>query len=633
MTRRSHPLRRLFPPLALLLVVLTVAAACGGDDDDDVSAAIAAAQAEAAAVPVVVVGAEDPQTGAPAAPLADAAAVFAAVSPALVLVTTPAGAATGVLTEGGFIVTSATAVGPHLSASVRLADGAILPDVPVLGLDRLVNIALLGPIADATTVVVLGDSDALAIGSEVFLVGFAGAGAAAHLSISAGLISARREWQPGSLSFLQSDAPVAPDQAGGALITPTGAVVGLAGPGFGAGRLNLFTSAADLLRRVALIVGSGGDTPGVRLPDPAAAATNHVVSLGPGEFQRAFVVQGEQDAELNLTLTGDADGAITALNGAGVVLGSVNASQSGVEILSLTLSGPGPYVVLTQDLLGKGATFQFAADLPLTPLDDPDDGTALIPGQAVIGALDFAGDEDSFLIELAPGQQVTVGVSSIVFDVFLTAEGSDGSSLFDDDSAGGLFGTDAQLVLQMEDGGLFTLVVSDVLAGAPGGYVVQVLGEAVGPTAQADGAMLAAVGVAPSLPAGHGLATRGVAEGDGLVARLVTIDAETGPGASQIVRDADGAFQVIATISVQESGQASISIREEDGDLVGTPTRLNVVCGVGSGCLGAVTLAVVAEGDGPWTVEIAPLDGAIVAWQLEIIRTPEEAEAVTLPAE
>ena len=100
----------------------------------------------------VVVGA--PGDDGVAVPLPDAAAVFKAVGPAIALVRSPdgTGAGTGVLAEGGFLITSASAVGTNELVEVRMAGAPSFRLVPVLEVDRLLDIAVLGPMTDAATV-------------------------------------------------------------------------------------------------------------------------------------------------------------------------------------------------------------------------------------------------------------------------------------------------------------------------------------------------------------------------------------------------------------------------------------------------------------------------------------------------
>ena len=414
----------------------------------------------------VVVGA--PGDDGVAVPLPDAAAVFKAVGPAIALVRSPdgTGAGTGVLAEGGFLITSASAVGTNELVEVRMAGAPSFRLVPVLEVDRLLDIAVLGPMTDAATVLAVEGGGAPAIGSAVFLLGFASAEAGvSQPSISAGLLSGERSWESTGVTFLLSDVAVVPGQLGGALVSMSGALLGVAGPRFGDDRVSLFVSASDILNRLRILT----EPEGMIAPQDvelSQGATFQVLGFFRDTTEMVLVAEAPAGAELTVPLDGDQDGALSVLDDAGNVLGFVDETSGGVEVLTVILGGPSPYVVAVENLLGIETDYELTASFPLALLRDAEDGRVLTAGDRIVGALNLAGDEDVFTLQLAAGQSVQIAATSITSDTFLTVEGP-GVSLFDDDTGSGLLGTDAELTVESENGGQYRVVVSDVL-GEPG---------------------------------------------------------------------------------------------------------------------------------------------------------------------
>ena len=575
-----------------------------------------------------------------AVPLPDAAAVFTAVSPAIALVRSPdgTGAGTGVLTEGGFLITSASAVGTNELVEVRMAGAPSFRLVPVLEVDRLLNIAVLGPMTNATVVLAVEGGGAPAIGNAVFLLGFASAEAGVNQpSISSGLLSGERSWEPTDVTFLLSDVPVIPGQLGGALVSTSGALLGVAGPRFGDDRVSLFVSASDILNRLRML----SEPEGMIAPQDVELSqgmTFQVLGFFRDTTRMLLIADAPAGAEMVVRLDGNQDGALSVLDNAGNVLGFADETSGGTEVLTVILDGPSPYVVAVENLLGFETEYALGASFPLALLRDAEDGRALTPGERFVGALNLAGDEDIFSLELAAGQSVQIAATSITSDTFLTVEGP-GVSLFDDDTGGGLLGTDAELTVESENGGRYRVVVSDVLGEPGGAYLLIVRSLGTQAPTEAEEEVAAAtddvVAVDVGLPAGHGLALRGDAENGELVARLTTVDVvrPQDSGAFQIVSDDDGAFQILASVIAEGSAQATVVVSDAEGASVVTSTVLTLDCG-GRECLGTLSLAVRSEPErGPWSVELVPLTAGITDWQLEVLRSEADEAVETLSAQ
>ena len=208
-------------------------------------------------------------TSTPAAGPLTPAQIFARVSPAVAFVETPTAKGSGVLIEGGYVVTNAHVVWPFQKVRVVFPDGAEYEGAPILNWDLLGDLAVIGPLETAIDPVALVDREDLITGSEVFLIGYPGeAEQFPQPAISRGLISRLREWEPIEMTYFQTDAAVAEGQRGGVLVTEDGEVIGISGLSFTEAGFGLVASAADVQPRVERLI-AGEDVSGLgdrRLP-------------------------------------------------------------------------------------------------------------------------------------------------------------------------------------------------------------------------------------------------------------------------------------------------------------------------------------------------------------------------------
>ena len=75
-----------------------------------------------------------------------AAEVYSLVSPSIPFIETPTGTGSGVLIEGGYVVTNYHVVWPYEAVWVVFPDGTELQNVPVVGWDSMADLAVLGPV-------------------------------------------------------------------------------------------------------------------------------------------------------------------------------------------------------------------------------------------------------------------------------------------------------------------------------------------------------------------------------------------------------------------------------------------------------------------------------------------------------
>lgn len=154
-----------------------------------------------------------------------------AVGPSVVSIQTAnrssEGQGSGVIVDAaGYIVTNNHVVDGVATAEVVLSDGRRGP-ASVVGVDPLIDVALLKTELSGLTSAAWGDSEALEVGDLVWAVG---SPFGLQKSITSGILSAKeRRGITGRVvqEFLQTDAAVNPGNSGGPLVNIKGEVVGI----------------------------------------------------------------------------------------------------------------------------------------------------------------------------------------------------------------------------------------------------------------------------------------------------------------------------------------------------------------------------------------------------------------------
>lgn len=193
-------------------------------------------------------------------PKLTSAQIFSKVSPAIAYVRTDESSGSGILIEGRYLVTNHHVVYPYSSVRVVFPSGAAYDSVPVKGWDEETDLAVLGPIDTRTEPVPLIDGESTPVGADMYLIGYpAEFESFPQPTIVKGILSRLRESGPNGITFFQTDTSIAGGQSGGALVSDTGAVIGISGSGFAEGKFALVASSADLLPRIRQLIAGGGD--------------------------------------------------------------------------------------------------------------------------------------------------------------------------------------------------------------------------------------------------------------------------------------------------------------------------------------------------------------------------------------
>lgn len=410
----------------------------------------------------------------------EARAVLACLSPSLAFVETDLGSGSGILIEGGYVITNAHVVEPLATADLVFDGGERYDDVPVAGADFAADIALLGPVDTDRRQVPIADFTG-AQGDDVFLVGFPGEiDEEPEATISRGILSRTRRAADFDLTFLQTDASIGGGQSGGALVDGRNRLIGISGFSF-AEQFALALSGADARASAAAIL--AGDVPEYRafpetgetagtftVPDPESpqVLTVHtgdepqVVRLSlPVETRPAVLVTGwmgdvyfQNQAAIDLTTPpGEVSFGPPEEADAPVAPGvfEFEIPEQTYAVLFVGSERPGP------------VQMRYTSSVPLGRYDDTDDDRPVRIGRTLTGVLDsLEARGDSFLLDLQEGDTVEIRAASATGDVGYTVRAPGGSpedDVFVDDSDEGLFGVDARDTFTAERSGQHRIVV------------------------------------------------------------------------------------------------------------------------------------------------------------------------------
>ncbi len=399
------------------------------------------------------------------------ARIFEMVSPAIAYIHTGISSGSGVLVEGGYVVTNAHVVWPFDTVRVAFPDGTAIRDVPVIGWDLLVDLAVVGPIAVSVDPLPMLDGEDIPIGSEVYLIGYpAEVEAYPQTTMTRGILSRLREWEPVGITYFQTDAAITGGQSGGALVSDTGAVIGISG--FKAFReFGLAASSADLLPRVRQLI-AGGDPSGLGKREFNRDGGARLYRLTSRNYGDAYIISEPAGTAIEIRFTGAEDVGFQILD----KYGNEHADTE-TGSLSFVTRGYGPLFLVPSYVSGE---VTLESSHSLVQFDDPDRGRRIKVGEILHGNIDFPTNVDYFFLYLEKDEKVEIVARSILANTQLTVLGYQGETLEvwirDENSGGGLFGGDARIVFQAPFTGEYYVDVANVHSRsyAPAGYLVSV---------------------------------------------------------------------------------------------------------------------------------------------------------------
>jgi hypothetical protein len=356
--------------------------------------------------------------------------------------------------------------------------GTELLEVPVIGWDLMADVAVLGPLeAHPLPAIPPFDlTEGLAIGADLFTIGYPGeVESFPQPTISRGILSRYRRWSDQEVTYLQTDAALDAGQSGGVLASTAGAVVGMTVFGDSFGHFGMALSIADVLPRVAaLLAGEDPAQLGSRGWEGVPQATPISFHLDNYWSVQAFVIEAQSGDEVSFSVRSRFDVVVEIVDASGFSLAEADENEWGTESITATLDGTVPFLLLVEQFSEDKARVGVEGDVSLTPLADSDDGVILEVPAKRAGAIDYPYDVDHYLLPLHAGDTVRIRVDSTQIDSFIRIDYRDSPDVTeDDDSGGGLFGVDAELVYHAEDDRTYRVVIDDP-NGETGGYTLTI---------------------------------------------------------------------------------------------------------------------------------------------------------------
>ncbi len=401
--------------------------------------------------------------------------IYQYLAPSIAYIDTPTGTGSGIVYAGGYVVTNAHVVWPFETVRVVLPDGSEYIDTPVVGTDLMVDLAVIGPIDTIVPGASFANLDDLQIGDTVYLIGYPGEGDAfPQPALTQGLVSLLRFWEKEGITYIQSDAAIAGGQSGGALVSSSGQIIGISGFSF-SDVFALVAATQDLVDNIDALI-AGGDPSGLAARNnilTGASLYRDTIELDNYWDSQTYVIDQPLDTEVQISVDGRNDVAMTLLDSYGDVGVTADEGIRGTETLVGTIDWSGPYFLIVEQYTEDSGTFSLESNVPLIPLNDPDDVLTIVPGTDTIGNIDYPGDMDVFLLSLERGQTVTITVDSIAIDGYVTVDyqgATENEIEWDDDSGYGLFALNASLEYTAPQTGIFYVVVEDATQYETGGY-------------------------------------------------------------------------------------------------------------------------------------------------------------------
>ena len=404
-----------------------------------------------------------------------AEALYARTAPAIAYLETATAAGSGILIDGGYLLTDAHVVWPYDTVDrVRFPDGRVLRDVPVVAQDMLADLALLrvGELPGIQPLT-FGDPTRVAVGSEVYLVGYP-AERQPHPTptFSRGLLSRIRIGGPLDLPFAQTDALSAPGGSGGAMLSDSGEVIGIVQLRYPSTSFTLALGGAQAVERMRAQISGMRSELGPRrygaIATPMIGADR--VQLSTRYEQQAYLIRTPSPVEV--TVTADSSSARLVLydpTGDVADRSATSERQPGVTVRTVPRL---PYVLVAS---GTGnVAYQLTSDYPMLRIPDPDDRRTIMFGSVVYGSFDHPGDTDTYSLDLREGQTVAITAESTLADTVVAVTRADvtGGSVLDSTATTaerGLLGNDAVLNFTAAGTRRYTVIVADLMAAFGGG--------------------------------------------------------------------------------------------------------------------------------------------------------------------
>ena len=353
-----------------------------------------------------------------------------------------------------------------------------MENVPVVGWDPMTDLAVLGPVNVSAPPLSLEDGEDTAFGSELLLVGYpAEVDLFPQPTITRGILSRLREWERLGMTYFQTDAAISGGQSGGALLNSKAELIGILGFLFSEASFALAASSADIAPIVeGLIQGEFTSGLGDRRLRVGRGNFNLSFELQNYWDTRAFTLDANAGTLLEVEIEGEGDGWFNVSDPLGLLL-EVDDYYTGLESGSAEVLLDGLHFLQVELATGDSSKIDLLSNVRLKPLVDLDDGQTISAGDTIAASLDHLRDWDWYSISLEEGETVRVSTESLNVDTVVYIDfprSRDNQLVSDDDSGGGLFGTDSELVYRAPATGEYFIVIVDATGESLGGYYLMI---------------------------------------------------------------------------------------------------------------------------------------------------------------
>ncbi|HWJ61166.1 MAG TPA: serine protease [Acidimicrobiales bacterium] len=433
------------------------------------------------------------QAGAAAGAPLDEEGVAALGEESLALVDTPFSSGSAVLVDGGYLITNAHVVDPFDQVALRFADGEELPSVPVVGVDLIADLAVIGPIDTDRPALAVADPDGLSPGDEIHLVGYPGDQEDdLHVEVETGSYVRHQFPEDWGLDYLQANVDIEDGQSGGAMIDDRGRLVGISALGLDDG-VALSLSVDDVQEVAAAIEAGtveGAAADWTPVPQEQGERRHRVELDGPEDIRAFFVSGAAYVDELHLQVSDErarvavmepgfyASAASEAALRAGKG-GSLWSLAAFDDIEPLELDADGSAVLDIEEgedlIVLVGSDGADAVDVATSPgsveVAISTEPRPLVVGDEVLEAVGYLDAVDVYELELGADEEVVIEAESASGDMaFLVA--APGESWLDapefDETAsgyagsGGMLGLDEHGTFTADGAGTYTVVAYSV---------------------------------------------------------------------------------------------------------------------------------------------------------------------------
>ena len=441
--------------------------------------AFGAAQASTPQAPMIVPEATATRqpTRTPA-PVLSPADLYSLIAPSVAMVFSSVGTGSAVLLEDGYVVTNHHVVWPDRRVRLLFPDGADLGNVPVVAVDPMADIALLGPVESRAKGLRFSKAESFQVGGEVFLVGYPGeVEDSPKPTIVSGILSRVRSWDQAGITYFQTDAAIAGGQSGGAMVDAKGRLLGISGFYFTDAQYALVASSVDV-GRVASSLKRNAETLalGDRLFPGGRGEVEFIVELEDRWDRRDFFLTAMEPTTVDFELDCEGQANMYLYDWNGTLVQQDDQDEVD-EWKNLSIPDHGVYFLQVGQNGGEIVRCWLSSSARLQLLPDPDDGRELVKGSVIAGNLDHLRDVDWFSINMKEGGTVEVTTDSLNVDtvVRVRCRGcEDNRFAQDDDSGGGLFGTNARVIYRADSDGEFVIGVESYDGHSGGGYFLSV---------------------------------------------------------------------------------------------------------------------------------------------------------------